>query len=159
MFKEMRRKEKAMNEQACEELLLGGEYGVLGTISENGYPYLTPLNYAYYNNRIYFHSAINGGKLDNIEVNDKVSFCVVDDVKLLRAEFDTDYKSVIIFGHAYESKDDEKKLALKAIIDKYSKDFVDEGYKYIEKSGIATRVFGINIEHMTGKYQDSSGAK
>jgi nitroimidazol reductase NimA-like FMN-containing flavoprotein (pyridoxamine 5'-phosphate oxidase superfamily) len=159
MFKEMRRKDKVMTEQSCSDLLTSCEYGVLGTIDQNGYPYLTPLNYVYYNNKIYFHSATKGGKLDNIQANDKVSFCVVDDVLLLRAEFDTDYKSVIAFGRSYEAEADEKKEVLKAIIAKYSKDFIEEGNKYIEKSYSTTRVFGINIEHITGKYQDSSGSK
>lgn len=157
MFKEMRRNDKAMNKEECVDVLLNGDYGVLGTLSENGYPYLTPLNYVYHNNKIYFHSAISGGVLDNIEANDKVSFCVVTDVVLLRDEFDTDYKSVIAFGHSSEVKNDEKKEALRALINKYSKDFIEAGYKYIEESGVRTRVFGIQIDHMTGKFQDFTG--
>ena len=156
MFKQIRRKDKAMTPEACNSLLLKAEYGVLASTSENGYPYQTPLNYAYLNNKVYFHSALSGEKILNIEGNDKVSFCVVDDVKLLEEKFDTDYKSVIVFGSAYEVKDQEKTDALKAIIEKYSKDFIEEGYKYIERSGLTTRVFAIQTDHISGKYQDSS---
>lgn len=39
------------------------------------------------------------------------------------------------------------------IIKKYSKDYVEQGEKYIEKAKAATKVFKINIEHMTGKAQ------
>ena len=48
------------------------------------------------------------------------------------------------------------KIGLKAIIEKYSKDFIEEGYKYIERSGLTTRVFAIQTDHISGKYQDSS---
>ena len=40
-----------------------------GTIGTNGYPYTTPLNYVYYNDKIYFHSAKVGHKLSNIKEN------------------------------------------------------------------------------------------
>ena len=155
MFKEMRRKDKAMTKEACDHLLLKAEYGVLGTISHNGYPYLTPLNYVYANGKIYFHSAKEGEKLDNIDVDNKTSFCVVGDTVLIGEKFDTDYKSVLVFGRTIEVKEEEKKEALRALIDKYSPDYIEEGYKYIEKSGTTTRVFGIEIDHISGKYQDS----
>lgn len=155
MFKEMRRKDKAMAIDDVKSLLVNSEVGVLGTTSVNGFPYLTPLNYVFYKEKIYFHSAMKGGKIDNIEKDSKVSFCVVSDVKLLREEFDTDYKSVILFGKAHEVLDDEKSDALKAFIDKYSPGFEDKGVEYKTKFEKVTRVFAIDIEHITGKYQET----
>ncbi|NLB53024.1 MAG: hypothetical protein GX808_08820 [Syntrophomonadaceae bacterium] len=54
------------------ELLKAGEYGVLSSVSENGYAYGVPLNYVYFDNSIYFHCAAEGRKLDDIKKNDKV---------------------------------------------------------------------------------------
>lgn len=159
MFKEMRRKDKAMTQEACDALLLEAEYGVLGTISQNGYPYLTPLNYVYLNGKIYFHSAKEGEKLDNIDGNSKTSFCVVGDTVLIGEKFDTDYKSVVVFGRTIEVKDEEKKEVLRGLIDKYSPDYIEEGYKYVERSSSTTKVFSIEIDHISGKYQDSSQQK
>ena len=75
MFKEMRRKERSIDNQQAIELLKKGQYGVLSTVGENGYAYGIPLNYAYHEGNIYFHCAAEGSKLDNIAYNNKVSFC------------------------------------------------------------------------------------
>ena len=52
--------------------------GVLAVLGDGNYPYAVPLNFAYKDNKIYFHCATNGHKLDAIKKNSKVSFCVVD---------------------------------------------------------------------------------
>ncbi|HHY13635.1 MAG TPA: pyridoxamine 5'-phosphate oxidase family protein [Thermoanaerobacterales bacterium] len=153
MFVEIRRKDKELNINESKEILAKGDYGVLSTINEENYPYGVPLNYAYYDDYIYFHSAIEGHKLMNIYNNSKISFCVVSYAKIIPEEFDTRYKSVIIFGNVKEVFDDEKEKGFYALLEKYSKDFIEEGKKYIEKMGNEARVFKIHIEHITGKTQ------
>ncbi len=39
MFKELRRKDRMMDNESAIELLRSSEYGVLSTMGENGYPY------------------------------------------------------------------------------------------------------------------------
>lgn len=153
MFRGMRRKEKQLSNEASMELVNKGTYGVLATISENGYPYTTPLNYVYYKDCIYFHSAVEGHKLDNIKQCEKVSFCIASDVELLAEEFDTNYKSVVLFGTACEVFAEEKEQALFALIKKYSPDYTEKGKEYIKRSQKATRVVKIKIDHITGKAQ------
>lgn len=153
MFREMRRKDKQLTMEESIEILRNNEIGVLSTICENGYPYGVPLNYVYYNNSIYFHCAKIGQKLDNIKSCDKVSFCVYCDVELLPDKFDTNYKSVILFGKAIEINELEKEEALLKLIKKYSSKFIEEGKNYIEKAKGTALVYKINIEHITGKAQ------
>lgn len=153
MFREMRRKDKQLSMEESIEVLKNNNIGVLSTLSENGYPYGIPLNYVYVNNSIYFHSAKEGQKLDNIKACDKVSFCVTCDVELLRDKFDTNYKCVVIFGKAAEVTEQEKEDALLGFIKKYSSDFMEKGKAYVEKAKGATKVYKISIEHMTGKAQ------
>lgn len=153
MFREMRRKDKQLTMEESIEILRNNEIGVLSTICENGYPYGVPLNYVYYNNSIYFHCAKIGQKLDNIKSCDKVSFCVYCDVELLPDKFDTNYKSVILFGKATEINELEKEEALLKLIKKYSSKFIEEGKNYIEKAKGTALVYKINIEHITGKAQ------
>lgn len=54
--------------------------GVLSVIGDDGYPYRMPMDYWYCEetNRIYFHGARAGHKIDAIKHCDKVSFCVHD---------------------------------------------------------------------------------
>ena len=74
--------------------------GVLAVVGDDGYPYAVPLNYIYLNNKIYFHSAKEGHKVDAIAINNKVSFCVVAKDDVVPEELTTYFKSVIIFGKA-----------------------------------------------------------
>lgn len=151
MFRETRRPDKQLTMEENIDILKRGEYGVLSTICDNGYPYGIHLNYVYNNNAIYFHGALEGQKYDNIKNNNKVSFAVAVDVELLPSKFDTKYKSVVIFGRAMEVEMEESKDALLAIIEKYSKEYLEQGQRYIEGSGHKTRVIKIEIEHITGK--------
>ena len=147
----MRRSDKALPNDAAVSLLQEGEYGVLSTVDSEGQPYGVPLNYAFDGERLYFHCALKGHKLDNIHTNDKVSFCVVGRTKLLPAEFSTEYESVIVTGTASVVEGEEKYQALVSLLEKYSAAFITEGRKYIEKLDSQTKVVRIDVDSMTGK--------
>jgi nitroimidazol reductase NimA-like FMN-containing flavoprotein (pyridoxamine 5'-phosphate oxidase superfamily) len=48
----------------------------LATLGADGFPYITPVNYVYTNDCIYFHCALKGEKLDNIARDNRVCFQV-----------------------------------------------------------------------------------
>jgi nitroimidazol reductase NimA-like FMN-containing flavoprotein (pyridoxamine 5'-phosphate oxidase superfamily) len=151
MFRELRRKEKKMSEEETLEVLKNGQEGVLATLGADGYPYAVPLNYACHNGNIYFHCAKTGHKIDNLAHHTKVSFCVVADAEIIPEKFSTRFKSVIAFGTAAEVFDGEKEAGLLALVQRYSCDYIAEGKKYIASDINKTKVFKIEIEHMTGK--------
>lgn len=72
MFREMRRKRQLLTDSECEDILNNGTSGVLAVSGDNGYPYTVPLSYVYDNNRIYFHSANEGHKIDAVKRNPKL---------------------------------------------------------------------------------------
>ena len=121
MMRKIRRKDKEISNDEALDLLVDGEYGVLSTMGGDGQPYGVPLNYAYGDNCIYFHCALTGHKIDNIEHNPKVSFCVIGDTKVLPSEFATEYVSVVVFGVASEVQGAERYDALLWILEKYKK--------------------------------------
>lgn len=147
----MRRKDKEIDTDEAISFLTKCEYGVLSTVGNDGQPYGVPLNYAYKDNCIYFHCALTGHKIDNIDNNPKVSFCTVGDTKVLPSEFSTNYVSVVVFGVASEVQGAERYNALVLLLEKFSPEFIGEGKKYIEKKDKATRVFKIEIQHISGK--------
>lgn len=151
MFREMRKKQREITKEESIKVLNSGEYGILATIGENGFPYATPLSYVYYNDAIYFHCAVEGNKLDNITFNEKVSFCVVGKTKVLPEKFSTEYESVIVFGRAFKIEKEEKIEGLRAIAQKYSPGFTKEALEYIERAEGATCVIKIEIDRITGK--------
>ena len=150
-MKEMRRKDREIDQAEAKNLLATCEYGILSTADGNNQPYGIPVNYVYQNDSIYFHCAKSGHKLDNIKNNPKVSFCVVGKTKVLSSEFATEYESAVAFGVASEVQGSERNDALLSILEKYSPEFITEGKHYIEQKDKATTVIKIVINHMTGK--------
>lgn len=152
MFREIRLKDRAINDNKAIEIIKKGSYGILSTIGDDGYPYGVPLNYNYSDNCICFHCAQEGHKLENIDFNNKVSFCVVTKSEVLGNEFDTDYESAIAFGKATVVIDDsEKRDILLSVLNKYSSDYLKAGNSYLKKYWDETKVIKIKIEHLSGK--------
>ncbi|GAA0729497.1 pyridoxamine 5'-phosphate oxidase family protein [Clostridium malenominatum] len=151
MFKEVRRQDRILEEKDAMEILKNGEYGVLSMVGENGYGYGVPMSYTLVDNSIYFHCAVEGFKLDSIQKNNNVSFCVVGKTQLLPEKFSTKYESSLVFGKAYEVIEEEKEKALLSIIEKYSPEYLEAGAEYIKKAAHRTKVIKIVIEKVTGK--------
>ena len=98
MFREMRRKRQQLSTEECIAILEKMTSGVLALNEEGGYPYAVPLSYVYSDNKIYFHSAIKGHKIELLEKNENVSFCVIFQDHIVPEEFTTYFQSVIVFG-------------------------------------------------------------
>ena len=82
MFREMRRKKQQLSNSECFEILDNSNTAVLALIGDGGYPYTVPLNFVRLDNKVYFHCAKTGHKIDAVKNCDKASLCVVgrDDV-------------------------------------------------------------------------------
>jgi nitroimidazol reductase NimA-like FMN-containing flavoprotein (pyridoxamine 5'-phosphate oxidase superfamily) len=147
----MRRADRAISEEQAIEILQKGEYGILSTISPDGQPYGVPVSYAYSENALYFHCAVEGHKLDNLAFNPRVSFCVVGATEVLPEQFGTRYESAIVFGKAGELVGEEKHAGLTLLLQKYSADFIEKGERYINNDIGKARVFKIEMEALSGK--------
>ena len=150
-MREMRRKDREIHSNEAGELLSSCEYGILSTVGADGQPYGVPVNYVYKDNCIYFHCAINGHKVENIEHNPRISFCVVGKTKTLPDKFATEYESTVVFGIASEVQGVERQSALLWLLEKYSPDYIDEGKQYIEQKGKFIRVIKITVDQLSGK--------
>ena len=152
MFREMRRKKQALSTEESLAILNRGISGVLAVTGDQGYPYAVPLSYVYDNNKIFFHCALSGHKLDAIAANNKVSFCVVGQDRVMPQEYTTYFRSVIIFGRARILEDPiEKRTALEKLAAKYSPEQETGRLREIDRLFERTCMVGIVIEHITGK--------
>jgi len=149
MFREMRRIKNKMSEEATLALLKNSNEGVLGTISDNGYPYTVVVNHVFYKNKVYFHSAKTGHKIDNIIANPKVSFTVYGNEVIIQDEFTTKFQSVTLFGQAKVILGNKE--VLMELIKKYSPDFLESGTSYVDKEFSSTILVEVTIDHITGK--------
>lgn len=152
MFREMRRAKCALNNETAEKILREGVFGVLALSGDNGYNYAVPLNYAFADNKIYFHSALTGHKIDAVKNNDKVSFCVVGRHDVVAEEFTSYFTSVIAFGKIKIVEDTAEKIhALELLADKYSPN-VNKNLREKEISRFnAVKILILEIEHLSGK--------
>lgn len=147
----MRREDRKIEGIEGIEILNNGEYGILSMCTPGNEGYGIPLNYAFSNNVIYFHCALEGSKIEFLKNNNKVSFCVVGKTKLLPSSFGTLYESAVVSGFTSEVSDMEKTEALKLIIDKYSGEFKTEGLNYMAKLFNRVKIIKLNISSVTGK--------
>jgi len=152
-MKTMRRKDRETPRLEAEAILAAGAYGVLSTVGEDGQPYGVPVSYTYKNNCIYFHCAAVGHKIENIQNNPRVSFCVVGNTRVMPAERTVKYESAIVFGVASAVQGPEKDDALLALLKKYSAEHIEEGKTVISEKGKTTTVIKIEINHISGKAQ------
>ncbi len=152
MFREMRRKKQLMSDKDTEDVLERGKSGVLAVLGDDDYPYAVPVSYIYCDSKIFFHCAKAGHKLDAIEKNNKVSFCVIDKDQVVAEEYTTYFRSVICFGKARVLHDEaEKRKAIEKLAEKYSPLQVEGRKKEIEIEFKNFHIVEIEIDHMTGK--------
>ena len=154
MFRPIRRTKREIDLELGKDLLKESRRGVLAVNGDDGYPYAIPINFVYddVDNKIYFHGAKAGHKIDSIKACDKVCFTAYGHETIKDDEAWAPYvQSVVIFGRCHLVNDFETGMKLvKKLAMKYypSEDLVDEE---IEASGKAVQMFEIEIEHMSAK--------
>ena len=87
MFREIRRKDRILDNELAIRLLEEAEYGFLAMSGINGYGYGIPINYVKEGDSIYFHCAPEGYKLECLRENPKVSFTVVGATQIVPGKF------------------------------------------------------------------------
>lgn len=147
----VRRQDRLLSEERASELLREGEYGVLAIASAQG-GYGVPMNYAVDEKSIYLHCAPDGHKLRAIEHDARVTFCVVGRVEVVPHEFTTQFESVIATGVArVVEADEERRIALRLILQKYASEHLEEGLRAIERSIARTAIIAIDVDNFSGK--------
>lgn len=152
MFRSMRRSKQVLSQEECVRVLNDGTSGVLAVAGDDDYPYAVPISYVYDGSKIYFHCAKAGHKLDSIARNEKVSFCVIDEDKIVPQEYTTYFRSVIAFGKAHILEEEaEKKNAIEKLAAKYTPDDEAGRLAEIDKEFNALCMVEISIDHLSGK--------
>lgn len=151
MFRKMRRSKQLLSTGDTAAVMDRCTNGVLACLGDEDYPYAVPLSYVYFNNKIYFHSAKAGHKVDAIIKNPKASFSVIDEDTLVSEEYTSYFRSVIAFGKARIVEGNERLEAFKALVEKYSGD-QPEAEKHKQITGCTqSYIIAIDVEHITGK--------
>jgi nitroimidazol reductase NimA-like FMN-containing flavoprotein (pyridoxamine 5'-phosphate oxidase superfamily) len=151
MFRNMRRKKQILKKEKINEIMKKNTNGILSCTGDEGYPYGVPVSFVYFNEKIYFHSAKSGHKIDSIKNNSKVSFTVVDKDQIVSEEYTSYFRSVIAFGKARLVEGEEWYEGFKELVEKYSGDQPEEAKIKEIKECTRSLIIAIDVEHITGK--------
>ncbi|WP_405346672.1 pyridoxamine 5'-phosphate oxidase family protein [Ruminococcus sp.] len=152
MFRDMRRFKQQLSEEECENILREGKRGVLALSGDEGYPYAVPMDYVYDSGCLYFHSALQGHKIDAIRSCDKASFNVLGEPQAADDGWSYFFDSVTLFGRVRIITDEAQRTdKLRLLGNKYfpSEEMTEND---IQKNAARCAVLELKIEHMTGKH-------
>ena len=152
MFRDMRRFKQQLSAKECEDILREGKRGVLALSGDEGYPYAVPMDYVYDSGCLYFHSALQGHKLDAIRSCDKASFNVLSEPQAADDGWSYFFDSVTLFGRVRVITDEAQRTdKLRLLGNKYfpSEEMTESD---IQKNAARCAVLELKIEHMTGKH-------
>jgi nitroimidazol reductase NimA-like FMN-containing flavoprotein (pyridoxamine 5'-phosphate oxidase superfamily) len=159
-MKNMRRKDRERDRDFAESITDKCLFASLATISEDGSPYCVPLTIVRDGEWIYFHSAKEGHKIDNLKNQSRVCLSCVGDVNEPPDNFTAEYESAIIFGKAEEVLDDKEKIhALRILCQRHTPSNMAVFYKAIERSLTVTGIWKIHIDEISGKQRTPSTHK
>ncbi len=153
MFRPLRRQKRAITEEEAKELLLKEKRGVLAVNGDDGYPFAIPIDYFYdrEQEKIFFHGAKVGHKVDSLKKSDKVCFTVYGNEHYKEGEWAPYVQSTVVFGRcrlindAAETEERVRELARKY----YPSE--EEIEAEIAKDIRAAQLYEISIEHLSGK--------
>lgn len=152
LMTEMRRKERQMPEEFAWEVVDKCEYAFLAMTAEDGGPYGLPVTIARGGRAIYFHSAMEGRKVECLRRSPRVCLSCVGDTQVPPGKFTTLFESAVVFGTAEEVvEDDEKIHALQLLCQRHTPDNMEAFPRAIAKSLPRTGVWKITVEEITGK--------
>ena len=115
-------------------------------------PYVVPVSFGYERNALYFHSALEGRKVDVIRKNNRLSFEIDTDLAVVRTEtgcgWSMEYRSVMGTGTAHILETDGEKAHGLGVITRH---YAGDDFRLPEPIPTAVLVVRVDIESISGK--------
>ncbi|MFC2079685.1 pyridoxamine 5'-phosphate oxidase family protein [Candidatus Bipolaricaulota bacterium] len=116
------------------------------------WPYIVPMNFGILDEKLYFHCAAEGTKLNLVGANPNVCFEVESSVEVFPGEQACDwsvrYRSVVGFGRASVAEDpEERRAGVGALLAQYS----DREIDLPQRISSDTVILRIDVCSLTGK--------
>ena len=152
----MHRKDRERDAAFAWEVFQTAPYAVLAVVTPEGRPYCVPVNAVADPARqaLYFHSAMEGTKMDHLRKCPAVSLNAVSAVANVSAGLTTGYRSANAQGTAVFVEDREEKLyALRLLTATLAPERLSTLDDYMAKEGCLahTAIIRVDVKEMTGK--------
>ncbi|HAN76792.1 MAG TPA: pyridoxamine 5'-phosphate oxidase family protein [Bacteroidales bacterium] len=149
----MRRSEREIKDNTILEKILKHANICRIAFSVRDTPYIVPLNYGYYNGKLYIHSAKAGKKIDLIKANPYVCFEIEYGYQVITAEkacgWTAQYASIIGYGEfKIVTAFADKLIALKYLMAQFD---AKQSFTFNEKSINEVLILELTIKEMSGK--------
>ena len=129
--------------------------GRMATVNQEGFPVIKPVNFLYWNEKVYIHSSQRGEKIKDIRRGSPICFEVDEPIAYVTARESACsanyyFRSIIIKGKALLVRQGSKKLE---IVDRLMEKYQPErGYGKIPEEVLKkTAIIEIEVEEMTAK--------
>lgn len=152
----MRRGDRELgNNETILAILEQSAVGRMATINRKGFPVIKPVNFIYWDGKIYLHSSMKGEKISDIrrgspvcfEVDEPIAYVATADPACKSTYY---YRSVMIKGSAAIVPRMDKKLKiLEKLMEKYQPEGGYQGFN--EEVLKRTAVIEISVREITGK--------
>ncbi|NWG03795.1 MAG: pyridoxamine 5'-phosphate oxidase family protein [Syntrophaceae bacterium] len=152
----MRRPERELKDQdTIDAILSQASVGRMATVNRGGIPVIKPVNFIYWDRKIYIHSSMKGEKIEDIHRGSPVCFEIDEPIAYLgtrqsACQVSYYYRSIIIKGEATFVREKDKKIEiLERMMKKYQpeEDYGEIPLEILEK----TAVIEIRINEITAK--------
>ncbi len=153
MFRKIRKIKNEISAEEAKVLLRNNKRAAFSVNGDDGYPYTIPVNFYYDedDNKIYFHSAKKGHKIDSIKTNDKICFTTWNDGYLEDGDWAFHVSSCVVFGRA---KLIEDRKITEEKVRKFARKYypsAEEVEEEIKRAIQGVQLVAIEIEHISGK--------
>lgn len=139
-----RKNKQLISLNQCYKIMDKIHYGVL-SFTHEGLPYSVALNHIIVYNRIFFHCAKSGYKLNSIE--QRATYLIVEDLGINLKAGTHNHNSVAVFGTVHEVTEFEtKKAALLEIVSHLAPE-----HPYNDKMVDTTNIIELEIDYINGK--------
>lgn len=149
---EVRRSDKEITERSALDEIINRCLVCRLALSDDGVPYVVPMNFGYEGNTLFFHSAREGRKLDILRKNSRVCFEFDTDVEIITSEdstgWGTKYSCVIGLGTATLVDDPEEKRKAYDVIMRH---YAGRTFTYFDTCVDLSIVIRVAIDSITGK--------
>ena len=143
------------DKETISAILETSPVGRIATLNRKGFPVIKPVNFLYWNGKIYFHSSKKGEKMNDIRRGRPICFEVDEPISYVAAAGPACrgsyyYRSIITKGRAAIVTQRDKKLEiLERMMEKYQP---EGGYEGVADEVLRkTAVIEVSIREMTGK--------
>lgn len=149
---EMRRKDREMSAEFAWDVVDRCEYAFLAMTAEDGSPYGLPVTIVRNGSVVYFHSAMEGRKVNCLRQHPRVCLTCVGNTQVQQDRFTTLYESAVAFGTAAEVTEDAEKIeALRILCQRHTPGNMANFDEAIAASLGRTGIWKITVEEISGK--------